>query len=383
MTDKILYTSDGTNLITIGSNTVNHNVTNTISIGNSSVNSSINSTSFSGTSNNSLNLGGVAAANVVSNAQLQSNLSNYQTTAGLSANVATLAANSSTYANQSVTNTFTVGTSAYHVSNGNMGIGTSSPNQKLAIYSGTNYQLRFDGGSPYYYDVGRNASDGLLYFYGGQTGYTGYVFSGVDGEKMRIDSSGNMGIGTSSPSAAGGNINFILNTSGDVSIIKSSTTSTGSSAVARFDQSIGTAGAYTIMGLYNNSGNPYWIFSAGSGVTGAVYFTNGSGGVYLAKNDTSWTANSDENLKNITGTIQDGLSKVLSLRAAKFTWKDDDTNTPQVGLIAQDVQKVLPEVVKTNKDGYLGVSYTEIIPLLVAAIQDLKAELDAYKASNP
>jgi len=156
MTDKILYTSDGTNLITIGSNTVNHNVTNTISIGNSSVNSSINSTSFSGTSNNSLNLGGVAAANVVSNAQLQSNLSNYQTTAGLSANVATLAANSSTYANQSITNTFTVGTAAYHVSNGNMGIGTSTPAYKLDVNGlGRIQGLLFSAsGDQYLYDSG-------------------------------------------------------------------------------------------------------------------------------------------------------------------------------------------------------------------------------------
>lgn len=81
--------------------------------------------SISGDANNSLYLGGTAA-------------SGYQTTAGLSANVATLASNSATYANGSVSNTFTMGTSSYFVSNGNVGFGNSAPADKLSV-NGTGY----------------------------------------------------------------------------------------------------------------------------------------------------------------------------------------------------------------------------------------------------
>ena len=86
--------------------------------------------------------------------------------------------------------------------------------------------------------------------------------------------------------------------------------------------------------------------------------------------------------------ITGALASVAQLRAARFTWKADAENKPQVGLIAQDVLAVLPEAVvlpaepteKEPQQGYLGVNYTEVVPLLVAAIQELKAELDAAKA---
>jgi hypothetical protein len=116
---------------------------------------------------------------------------------------------------------------------------------------------------------------------------------------------------------------------------------------------------------------------------------NVGGGVYLASGGTSWTSASDERLKNITGEIQNGLSKVCTLRAAEYTWKSDESSKPQVGLIAQDVLAVLPEVVQipkegsTNRDGspaMMGISYTETIPLLVAAIKELKATVDAQAA---
>jgi len=118
---------------------------------------------------------------------------------------------------------------------------------------------------------------------------------------------------------------------------------------------------------------------------------NDSGGVYLASGGTSWTSNSDERLKNITGEIQNGLSKVCTLRAAEYTWKADESGKPQVGLIAQDVLAILPQAVQippdgaTDRDGtpaMMGISYTETIPLLVAAIKELKAEVDALKAAK-
>jgi hypothetical protein len=118
-------------------------------------------------------------------------------------------------------------------------------------------------------------------------------------------------------------------------------------------------------------------------------FTGTTEGPYLAENGTSWTNSSDERLKTVTGEIQNGLSKVCSLRAAEFTWKSDLSNKPQVGLIAQDVVQVLPEAVEvppegeTNKDGspaMMGVQYTSVIPLLVSAIKELSAQVTALQA---
>ena len=108
-------------------------------------------------------------------------------------------------------------------------------------------------------------------------------------------------------------------------------------------------------------------------------FNQSGAGVYLADGATAWTAFSDERLKNIVSEISNAADKINTLRAVNFTWKSDDENTPHVGLIAQDVQKVLPEAV-TENDGHLGVAYTDVIPLLVASIKELSAKLDAAEA---
>lgn len=91
------------------------------------------------------------------------------------------------------TGTADIGNNALVVdSSGNVGIGTNSPSQTLTIYNGYDNQIKLQNGANanQSYEFGRNGSNGLLTFYGNQNGYTGYVFDGVDGERMRIDSSG-------------------------------------------------------------------------------------------------------------------------------------------------------------------------------------------------
>lgn len=93
---------------------------------------------------------------------------------------------------------------------GNVGIGTTAPGTRLHVDSGTSGdQIRISNGAgaTVYYRIGRNISTGYLDFYGSQTGFTGYVFGGVDGERMRIDSSGNLLVGTTSASGAKLNVN--------------------------------------------------------------------------------------------------------------------------------------------------------------------------------
>ena len=119
--------------------------------------------------------------------------------------------------------------------------------------------------------------------------------------------------------------------------------------------------------------------TASGSAGGAISWTSGP---YVANGGTSWTSSSDERLKNITGQITNALDKVNQLRAVKFTWKSDTSNKAQIGLIAQDVQAVLPEVVNANayvigdETEYLGVNYDQVIPLLVASIKELKAMND-------
>jgi hypothetical protein len=114
-----------------------------------------------------------------------------------------------------------------------------------------------------------------------------------------------------------------------------------------------------------------------------VSFDSSTAGVQLGSGATSWATFSDERLKNVTGTYTNALSDIAQIRPVKFTWKKDSENKPQVGVIAQSVQAVVPEAVDSataEMDGdteYLQVRYTELIPLLVAAIQEQQALITA------
>ena len=88
---------------------------------------------------------------------------------------------------------------ATFMSSGNVGIGTTSPNAKLDVLGATSDQLRLRTAESEEYKIGRNSTTGLLDFHGTQSGYTGYTFGGVDGERMRITADGNLGLGDSSP----------------------------------------------------------------------------------------------------------------------------------------------------------------------------------------
>jgi hypothetical protein len=111
-----------------------------------------------------------------------------------------------------------------------------------------------------------------------------------------------------------------------------------------------------------------------------VIFNGSAVGVYVANGGTAWTAYSDERLKTTLVPFKDAAAKVATLRAGTGRYLKDAEGTSRSFLIAQDVQKVLPEAVDTNNPDVLGLSYTDVIPLLVAAIQELKAEVDSLKA---
>ena len=143
---------------------------------------------------------------------------------------------------------------------------------------------------------------------------------------------------------------------------------------------------YTDLSFCNNGSTNkaqiYW-----DNTDSALYVQCASGGVYLSNTGTSWTSASDERLKENLTPIENGLSKVCSLRSVIGNFIEDETKKRTPFLIAQDVEAVLPEAVtkstlkgdETNTE-YLGVAYTEVVPLLVAAIKELKAEVDSLKS---
>jgi hypothetical protein len=96
---------------------------------------------------------------------------------------------------------------------------------------------------------------------------------------------------------------------------------------------------------------------------------------------TDYNSSSDKRLKKSIKTVSSALDKVEALRGVTFTWKD--SNTQAIGMIAQEVQEVLPEVVTTDDDGYMGIKYTNVIGVLVEAIKELKAEFETYKKTHP
>jgi hypothetical protein len=111
-----------------------------------------------------------------------------------------------------------------------------------------------------------------------------------------------------------------------------------------------------------------------------VIFNAASAGVYIAYGGTAWTSSSDERLKTDLVPIENAASKVSSLRAVTGRFKTDEEGISRAFLIAQDVLAVLPEAVDATNPDKLGVQYTDVIPLLVAAIKELSAEVEALKA---
>lgn len=124
----------------------------------------------------------------------------------------------------------------------------------------------------------------------------------------------------------------------------------------------------------------FWNVS--STVRGVRWIKNGSSN--LASLDSSGnftalanvTAYSDERLKSEIKTIEGALDSVKAMRGASF--KRDGKYS--VGVIAQEVQKVYPEVVHENDDGYLSVAYGNLVGVLIEAVKELTTKVEALEA---
>lgn len=317
-------------------------------------------------------------------------------------------------------------------SSGNVGIGTSSPDsyysKNLVVSAST------EGGIT----IVSNSTDGAyLMFADGTSGadrYRGYinyyhlnnslVFASDGAERMRIDSSGRVGIGTTSPALAGTgyqgiHINNADSTKGSSIILSSGNTNynyiysggtngreflienpgdqvfrPGSSEKMRItsggDVFIGTTSAIdpnsaSIVNAYSFPKTGAEFRANGSTPHYAITFRNVNGlvgSITTSGSSTSYSTSSDYRLKEDLKPIANPLDRVISLNPINFAWKSDGSRVD--GFLAHEVQEVVPEAISGVKDEvdangnpvYQGIDQSKLVPLLAGAIQELKDIVD-------
>jgi hypothetical protein len=245
-------------------------------------------------------------------------------------------------------------------SSGNVGIGTSSPSSKLTVVS---------TGAAQSIITGTDAGNGYLQFVGAagvRLGYMGYgdsssqmyvfndknaalIFGANGAERMRLIATGELAIGKSVSTATGAGI--VLDDAGLIRITRDGTT------------------AATFIQINNNGGTAVGTITASGSAT-------------------QYNTSSDYRLKENVAPMTGALEKVAALNPVTYTWKND--GSVGQGFIAHELQAVVPEAVTGEKDAvygdgkpqYQGVDTSFLVATLVAAIQELKAEVDALKGAQ-
>jgi hypothetical protein len=99
------------------------------------------------------------------------------------------------------------------------------------------------------------------------------------------------------------------------------------------------------------------------------------------KGDVVASETSDKRLKDNIKPIQNACEKINKIGGYEFDWNDKQElyEGHDVGVIAQEIEAVLPEVVETREDGYKAVDYKKIVPLLIQAIKEQQKQIDELK----
>jgi len=238
------------------------------------------------------------------------------------------------------------------LSTGNVGIGTSSPASKLHVAGTTRIE---DTAVPLIF----NETD--------QGAVAGkYWRIPVDGTNLRFDAdqagdgtfstyrtplaltaAGKVGIGTITPTAH-------LNV----------TTSTGYAALM-----LGNDGGSNNNHMTHETDGSFVIYNGTFGAGVALMTISSVGNTWVKG---TFTQSSDVRLKKDIHTLETELDKVLQIRPVSYYWRDQETNDKkkQIGLIAQEVEKIYPEVVQDNRNGYKSVAYSNLISPLIAAFKE-------------
>jgi len=105
-----------------------------------------------------------------------------------------------------------------------------------------------------------------------------------------------------------------------------------------------------------------------------LYFNPSTGQL----NSTDYNSLSDRNKKENVESLVDAINVINQINPVSFTWKDNGNKA--YGVIAQEIEEVLPDIVSTSSEGVKSVSYTQIIPFLVQVIQEQHKEIQRIKA---
>jgi hypothetical protein len=304
------------------------------------------------------------------------------------------------------TSSTTIGISQIFDNGTNVGIGTTTPQTELDVINAGTYQFRvadstssysngriyFGGlatGDPFYYGtVGWNQSDQTMRI-GAQCGNAvgGIAFytsasSVAQTEKVRISPTGNVGIGITSP------ISTLHLAAEDSPIISFTRNNNGESprggfnfyATSTLKWQIGTnLISFTAGFEFNHMGSNVGLITTGGNWLLGTTSDNGerlyvSGAIRATG---TITANSDIRIKSNITKIENALEKVSQINGYTYNTNYDDKR--HGGVIAQEIDKVFPEIVNTGNDGLMGVEYGNISALLIEAIKEQKKEIDELR----
>ena len=278
-----------------------------------------------------------------------------------------------------------VGSGSHSVfkSNGNVGIGTTTPYTTLTVGS-TDATAKITAGGPNtHLTLAAAGPNGNIYLNAGGVESGNYSTS----TRLFVGADGNVGIGTTTPSQK-------LDVTGNIKITNQS------GSVATPDKiDLGTSFSNGItrdqlkIYLYDGGVGQRYGFGVGgasdiqyhSQITHDFYVNNAKSFSITASGGAN---TSDRRLKrDILPLSKYGLKQVMQLKPVTYIFKADSENTHQVGFIAQEVQQIIPEVV-TGKEGdlskgeCLGIVYGNLVPVLTKAIQEQQAEIEVLKAEN-
>ena len=281
------------------------------------------------------------------------------------------------------------GTNNVTFQSGNVGIGTSNPGTQLNIVNSSPTSNTLDA----ILDISNNIDSNFRIFNTGSTASdkraaigastgTALAFHTSNTERMRILANGNVGIGTTSITSFYGFTRTLSVENSDNAEIQIRCTGTtnalvslGAASSGSFLQSATQQLFFRVNGLYTAS-----ITTTGNFLIGTL--TDNGERLYVSGNIRATgtiTANSDISLKKNLLKIENALEKVEQINGYTYEFKADDSKR-HAGVIAQEIEGVLPEIVNKGNDGILGVEYGNISALLIEAIKEQQTQINELKA---
>lgn len=210
-------------------------------------------------------------------------------------------------------------------------------------------------------------------------------WSDSGGKGIRITNDGSVGVGVSVPArrldvngTSQFRDNIKVNTNGITVDAGGITVTAGGITVTAGGITV-TAGGANIGGNFSATGTGSFgstltVSSNGANITGDVLVT----GNLRATQDIVAFHTSDRQLKNNITPITSALEKVNKISGVSFDWNEEKQSTftgRDIGVVAQEIEEVLPEIVTMRDDGFKAVRYEKIIPLLIEAIKELNKKV--------